>query len=127
MLNLTTPANQSRLNAAVRECAGLRVTGAIHIGNLFFFMWPPTKTKRDPCAGGRWSMTDTMNYLGPGAVRTANDSEFLFMEKKIAFSTTGVTILTTTPRPASPAGRTETPGRASPAPDPGGRTPCSPT
>jgi len=72
-------------------------------------------------------MTDTMNYLGPGAVRTANDSEFLFMEKKIAFADTGVTIITTTPRPASPAGRAETPGRASPAPDPGDRTLCCPT
>jgi len=36
MLYLTTPPTQARLNAAVRECAGLRVTGAIHIGNLFF-------------------------------------------------------------------------------------------
>jgi hypothetical protein len=99
-LVLTKPMTQDRLNAAVFECARLRMTGSIRIP-------------------GYWDALDTMDYFETRArapIVRMSDSDFLFCDKHISFRFDRVEINPT---------RIEIPGPAFPVLSFEGRTQCS--
>lgn len=69
MLMLSTPATQSRLNAAVKEMINLRISGSVGIP-------------------GEWDMQETMLYLESKTRRKleAYDGEFDVGDKSVRFT-----------------------------------------
>ena len=87
VLRLTLPADQDRLNAAVYECARLRVTGEIRI----------------PGAWDAACATDYYETRTGAIVGQLSDSDFIFNGKHVFFGTDHVAINSVT---AFNAGRT---------------------